>query len=131
MRIVRFTVPLIAMAVSGQPADAGADAMSPLLGRSRPVVILSDARDDPRVARQVASLDRFKAGCDEREIEVLREGEPDGPLRRRLGVAGHGFAVVLVGKDGSVKQVWRAPVAPSRIFALIDAMPMRRREMRG
>ena len=42
-----------------------------------------------------------------------------------------GFAVVLIGKDGGIKQVWRDPVAPDDIFAVIDAMPMRQREAAG
>ncbi len=39
------------------------------------------------------------------------------------------FSVVLVGKDGSVKLRRNEPVATDEVFALIDAMPMRKREM--
>lgn len=39
------------------------------------------------------------------------------------------FAVVLVGKDGGAKDRFTQPVAPDEIYALIDAMPMRQREM--
>ena len=113
------------------PASAGPDALRALLNRARPVVVLSDAPDDPRVARQVSALDRVRPALDERNIAVLREAGPGGPLREALGVAERGFAVVLVGKDGSVKHVWHDTVDPGRIFTLIDAMPMRRREMRG
>ena len=38
---------------------------------------------------------------------------------------------MLVGKDGSVKKVWKDPVDPKQIFTVIDAMPMRRDEMNG
>ena len=40
------------------------------------------------------------------------------------------FSVVLVGKDGTEKQRWQEPVNMSEVFLLIDAMPMRRREMK-
>ena len=39
------------------------------------------------------------------------------------------FQAVLVGKDGGVKHRWSAIVEPAEIFGLIDAMPMRIREM--
>ena len=50
--------------------------------------------------------------------------------RERFGVEPGAFAALLVGKDGTVKHRSAEPVAPGVIFALIDAMPMRRREMR-
>ena len=62
---------------------------------------------------------------------MLTEAEPGSRLRKSLGVAERGFAVVLVGKDGGVKKVWRDPVDPKGIFTIIDAMPMRQQEMRG
>ena len=40
------------------------------------------------------------------------------------------FQAVLVGKDGGVKHRWSAVVEPAEVFDLIDAMPMRIREMR-
>jgi len=40
------------------------------------------------------------------------------------------FSCILVGKDGGVKLRQEAPIKLMDIFALIDAMPMRREEMR-
>ena len=67
----------------------------------------------------------------DRNIRVLRESRPGGPLRRKLRLEQKGFAVVLVGKDGTVKQVWHDPVDPKKIFTIIDSMPMRQKEMDG
>ena len=39
-------------------------------------------------------------------------------------------SVVLLGKDGYVKATWESIVDPRIIFDIIDAMPMRQREMR-
>ena len=52
-------------------------------------------------------------------------------LRRHIGVSREKFTVVLVGKDGGVKLQQSEPVPLAEIFALIDSMPMRQREMRG
>jgi hypothetical protein len=40
------------------------------------------------------------------------------------------FAVLLVGKDGGVKLSSERPVLTENLSALIDTMPMRRREMK-
>jgi hypothetical protein len=40
------------------------------------------------------------------------------------------FSVVLIGKDGGEKLRRPTPLAPDELFALVDAMPMRRAEMR-
>ena len=51
-------------------------------------------------------------------------------LRLCFGVAPDTFAVILVGLDGREKARWSGPPAPDEVFALIDAMPMRLRELR-
>jgi len=38
--------------------------------------------------------------------------------------------VILIGKDGELKLRKELPVELSEIFSVIDAMPMRQREMR-
>lgn len=50
--------------------------------------------------------------------------------KREHGVEDGRFAVALVGKDGGVKFRADEPVPAREIFGRIDAMPMRRREMR-
>ena len=125
--ILLVSVGLLAFPAVTEAADARLDA---LRWKARPVVVLSDSPDDPRVSRQIAAFDGAKGAVSERDIEVLREAEPHGTLRRQLGVKETGFAVVLVGKDGGVKKVWREPVDPKQIFIIIDSMPMRREEMK-
>ena len=51
-------------------------------------------------------------------------------LRDRFNVTTKDYVVVLVGKDGTEKRRDSAPVHADAIFATIDAMPMRRAEMR-
>ena len=113
------------------PALARADQLDDAKGNARPLVVLSDTRDDPRVAKQIRALDRMRRELTDRNMRVLRESRPDGPLRRKLRLEQKGFAGVLVGKDGRVKQGWHDPVDPKKIFTIIDSMPMRQREMNG
>ena len=51
-------------------------------------------------------------------------------LRDKFDVSPGRFALVLVGKDGSVKLNRHEQTRLEDIFALIDAMPMRMQEMR-
>ena len=123
---------MIALAAAAlAPVLAHADQLDDAKGKARPVVVLSDSRDDPRVAKQIQALDGLKPELSNRNIQVLQESKADGPLRKKLGVEKKGFAVVLVGKDGTVKQVWHDPVDPKKIFTIIDSMPMRQKEMDG
>ena len=58
------------------------------------------------------------------------EDTPAEDARKRFGIGGETFAVVLVGKDGGEKFRSTEPVEPEDLFDRIDAMPMRRREVR-
>ncbi|MEL6924711.1 MAG: DUF4174 domain-containing protein [Bacteroidota bacterium] len=51
-------------------------------------------------------------------------------LRKYYGVDTGTFAVLLIGKDGGEKLRQSDILAPQRLFDTIDAMPMRRAEMR-
>jgi hypothetical protein len=51
-------------------------------------------------------------------------------VRERFGVARSDFTVILVGKDGGEKLRDSKPLTYARLQATIDAMPMRRQEMK-
>jgi hypothetical protein len=52
-------------------------------------------------------------------------------LRAQLSLPAGEFRAVLVGKDGGAKLTAAAPIPPQKLFATIDAMPMRRGEIEG
>ena len=54
-----------------------------------------------------------------------------GAARREYNVQRGTFAAILVGKDGGEKFRSGEPVRPEILFDLIDAMPMRQREMQN
>ena len=51
-------------------------------------------------------------------------------LRKRFSILPGQLIVILIGKDGEVKLRGELPLGLSEIFSVIDAMPMRQREMR-
>ena len=63
------------------------------------------------------------------DVAVERGLEARFGLEPVAGGVADRFQAVLVGKDGGVKHRWSAIVEPAEIFGLIDAMPMRIREM--
>ncbi len=62
-------------------------------------------------------------------LRLFEDADAAG-LRDASGIEAGRFAVVLVGKDGGEKARWSGPVSEREVFARVDAMPMRRREMR-
>jgi hypothetical protein len=100
------------------------DSVSDHRWRHRVVVVFSQS-DDARLARQVSLLKN--PGTPERDLILVRGTEA---LRKRLRVGGGAFRVALVGKDGTVQLQSARPFPRERLYAVIDAMPMRRAEMR-
>lgn len=64
----------------------------------------------------------------ERDLVIVRA---DTPLREALNISESDNLAVLVGKDGTEKARWEKVPAPDEVFALIDAMPMRKAEAAG
>lgn len=116
------------------------------LSRFKRVLLVFSQAEDPALSKQVALLDATPAGAfEERDLVVLFV-PPEGStrvlrgdttkalaaaaLRRDRDVStGTGFTALLIGKDGGTKWRESRPARPDEIFALIDSMPMRAREM--
>ncbi len=98
--------------------------------KSRPVIVFG-ADGDPVFKAQVALLQKAGAGLRERDMILIPvSGRQHEDLRRRYHVAGGAFAILLIGKDGGVKLRSTGSVSPAELFQLVDAMPMRKEEMR-
>ena len=74
-------------------------------------------------------VERF---VDDGPIGPTFDAAVEAAFEARFGIDpdGDGFQAVLVGKDGGVKARWNELVVPAAVFELVDAMPMRIREMR-
>ena len=90
--------------------------------------MLAPGADDARSLRQRELLSGEEAGLADRDVETLHHY--DAQTRERYGVTADGFAAVLIGRDGGEKLRSTEPVSAALLFGTIDAMPVRRREMR-
>ena len=120
---------------------------------ARPLVVFAPSETDARFVQEVRELREQTGGLRERQVVVLAalEHEERGEWRHRLdarvwpkfgrgeqaaarsrfGVKPGSFAVVLVGKDGSEKLTQDGVLGFEQLRSAIDAMPMRRDEMKG
>lgn len=111
---------------------------------NRLLLVFAPSQNSATYQRQMQLFKRQQAGFKERDlllVELLTEGksyaseqaidEADvAKVRSRFNVSPQDFRVILVGKDGTAKHRDSNPVEPEVIFKKIDAMPMRRQEMR-
>ncbi len=84
----------------------------------RVLIVDTPSPDAAEYRRQRSALEAAAAGLKERDLIVVTQSAPT-------------FRVRLVGKDGGVKLDQAEPVEVPALFALIDAMPMRRAEQSG
>jgi hypothetical protein len=126
------------------PATAFAVNLQDHVWQSRLLFVVAPDVADPQVERVRASLEHHRWEILDRDLLVFQlfltgqnriDDRPIGAhearkLRAALGLAAGDRTLVLVGKDGSVKR--RAPLSVDlrEIFRQIDAMPMRRQELR-
>ena len=113
-------------------------------GANRVLVVFAHSPEDEDYRDQRHALDEARDGVKDRDlvlIEVFREGpaRAEGKflaraeaeaIRSRFKVEGGRYALVLVGKDGGEKARWYTPIPAEAVFGVVDAMPMRRREVR-
>ena len=131
--------------LTGEEVDDGAESDHPatislrsFVGRKRIVVVFSPPP---------SFLDHVDAGYTERDLVVLAVFHPNDPrltisakpLYMLADAGGHvfrryhaeeGTTFYLIGKDGTIKLARRGCPSSRELFATIDAMPMRREEIR-
>ena len=110
---------------------------------NRLLVVSSSAPDEPKFARQLQQVAATGREFGERDLVLIslatdgmslagkRKLDPTQveEIRAALGIDAGAFAVLLVGKDGTVKLSKNSIVPMDDIYALIDKMPMRQREI--
>jgi hypothetical protein len=142
--MVRGTVLVLAGVIFGFCFNAMAVDLGEHRWRHRLLFLIAPNANDPLVKGQLQVLENRSDALMDRDLRVFRlfehgpsqfENQPLSEshvqkLRAELGVELGAKALILVGKDGGVK--WRAPLATDlrEIFLRVDAMPMRRAEMR-
>ena len=105
-----------------------------LLGKNRLLIAFSPTSSDLELVKREAvrflerdllllAIDTAKPATSAAPIIGLRDS--DGSVTKVYGSSG-ATLVYLVGKDGTVKAIWSRVPKLSDVYALIDAMPMRR-----
>ena len=82
---------------------------------------------------QLAELQKHKPGVAERDIEIrsfLYTSETASEWQKNKINPDSSFTFILIGRDRGEKYRSVLPVSASTLFGLIDAMPMRRSEMK-
>ncbi len=122
---------LLATAVS--PSLSAATPLADLQGRARALVVAAPSGEDARLLRQRAVFAAMAGGARERDlvlVEAVGDTSEANAIRSALAIDPRAFAAVLVGKDGGAKLRSATVLGPEQLFPTIDAMPMRRNEMR-
>jgi len=116
---------------------AAPDPLKPLQWKARVLVVSAPKANDSDLTAQNAILKSDFDGQAERDLTIIRLVGAEGPagvdaqaLRERLSLPPDRFEVVLVGKDGTTVLRRRQPISLGDLFDRIDAMPMRRDEIR-
>ena len=95
----------------------------------RPIVIFANSDKDPNFISQMDFLSQDIKALKERDIVVLVDTNPSVPSALRKKLRPHGFAFILIGKDGQVKLRKPSPWNIREIARVIDKMPIRQQEI--
>lgn len=122
--MLKFTLLLIAMSVA---VSASAQKLSDFRWENRVVLVFGDSQNKQLLTKQKEAFDAQKKGLEERDLKVFVNPETKEMQKLRNKT---GFEVILIGKDGGVKKRKAELMTTEELFGIIDAMPMRRSEMR-
>lgn len=128
----------------GQDDSSAGFALDDLKWEHRVLVVGAPSPEDERIQNQRQAVTMSASDFIARDMVLVEVFEGPGStaddenidvesarrLRDRLGILDGTFEVFLIGKDGTVKLRDTEPVPMRQVYALIDTMPMRRREMR-
>ena len=127
-----------------QAPVSGMTTLKELRDHARPVLIFAPKPDDPQLEIQMRILAEHAAEARERDVVgialpyanpspsavQLSAGDAEA-ARRKFGVNPGEFAAILLGKDGGAKLRSAKPISMEKLQETIDAMPMRKDEMKA
>lgn len=108
-------------ATEADPAD--------FLWNARPVVVFADTPDDPAFREQMQVLEARPDALAERDVVVIVDSDPSANSAWRRQLHPRGFSMVIIDKDGQVKQRRPLPWDVREITRAIDRLPLRRQEI--
>ncbi|MFV0408248.1 MAG: DUF4174 domain-containing protein [Paracoccus sp. (in: a-proteobacteria)] len=109
--------------------SAGEVTPEQFLWNARPVVVFADTDADPAFSFQIKELQGGAALLNERDVVVITDTDPTANSIWRQRLHPRGFSLVILGKDGQVKQRKPSPWSAREIARAIDKFPQRREEI--
>ena len=110
-----------------------AETLKEMLWNKRVIITFSNAQSNPDHLSLKNQIDHLRCEFQNRDlvyIDLIKGSDEYEKLSRQYLTSENEFTLLLLGKDGEVKLiVSRASLVD--IFSVIDAMPMRQREMRS
>lgn len=109
--------------------------------KKRVLLLFSITQNEKCFTKQISTVRLAMDDYEERDVVILcltngKVSDEEGNLLATISpkdklntLVGQQFGIVLIGKDGGEKLRSIEPVSNEVIFALIDAMPMRKSEM--
>ena len=108
---------------------------------NRILLIFADQAESDQATTQMRMFEKEKNGFVERDLLFFflsADRKADNPfssqeekqIRKRFNPGDQPFIVILIGKDGGKKLSTEEVLTIEELFSTIDAMPMRRSEMR-
>lgn len=135
---VRGQVPAAQSDAGPRPARAGSELRilpaaqadpAEFQWQARPVVVFADSAADPAFADQIRMLERDAVALNLRDVVVVTDTDPAANSAWRRLLRPEGFSLVLMDKDGQVKQRKPAPWSAREISRAIDKFPLRLQEI--
>ena len=135
---------ILGLILTAQLANGQNDMLEQYQWENR-LILLFGSISESAVEKQITELEKDTEGITDRDLlifhidrdEVRFIEKSDNPassadkLRNRYNIGEQEFRYILIGKDGGVKLNKKEFVPNKDLFSVIDAMPMRQREMRN
>lgn len=131
---------LIPMLTFGQSEDV----LQPYLWKNRLLIVFAPSSRNLDYQKQMSMIEKASTGFAERHLIVFSVFENQGitsthqsldshtckKLYKKFKVSKDKFTIILIGKDSGEKYRKNTILTAEELFAVIDAMPMRKAEMR-
>jgi hypothetical protein len=112
--------------------------VSAMKWKRRVLLVCAADEANPALSQQRRVIAHWRAAAEERDLtvveivgdKVIGASDTAKTLRRRYSLPTHAFAVILIGKDGGIKLRRAQAIPAGTLEETIDAMPMRRAEVR-
>ncbi|MGJ4950267.1 DUF4174 domain-containing protein [Bradyrhizobium sp. HKCCYLS20291] len=127
----RLLTTAILLGLIAMPHPSDASPLAHYKWKNRLLVVTGP--DDPTAQQQRRIYEAANAGMAERQILLLQavdDATSSRQLRAAVGTDGRRFMVFLIGKDGHTAFASETPISAEDLFNRVDAMPMRKDEMR-